>query len=84
MALVDAIFEPLQNRGFIPLPVFCDGDIALQFGTQSNHPLDTILKDCNRSLSAVWNILTSHSSSTDKTTNPFNHMEFLFSDNSQL
>ena len=35
MALVDAIFEPLQNRGFIPLPVFCDGDIALQFGTQS-------------------------------------------------
>lgn len=70
MDLVNAVLEPLQSKGFLPVPVFCDNELAAGFGTAKNHPLDTILSDCGMNLTAIWYILTAHSGNDGDINNP--------------
>jgi cobaltochelatase CobN len=71
MALVHSVLAPLKESGLLPVPVFCDEDIASQFGAREGHPLDKILSDCGKGLAAIWYLLAAHSSSADDSGNPF-------------
>jgi len=71
MDLVHAVLAPLQDRGFVPIPVFCDGDLSSHFGSAENHPLHALLSDCGKGLSAIWYALAAHSGSGDDAHNPF-------------
>lgn len=69
--LVNAIINPLQERGLLPVPVFCDGELASRLGTVKDHPLDAILSDCGKGLAAIWYLLAAHSSGGDDTDSLF-------------
>ena len=71
MALVHSVLAPLNENGLLPIPAFCDGDLASQFGARDGHPLDKILSDCGKGLTAIWYLLAAHSSSGDDSGNPF-------------
>ena len=70
MALVHATVEPLERKGFHPVLVFCDGDLASRFGARARHPLDDILVQCGPSLAAIWCMLATGAGS-EEITDPF-------------
>ncbi len=69
MALVDACITALESEGLMPLPIFCDRELAASI-SKGDHPLRKFLDDC-RSLSAIWNILLSHSSGNSESDSVF-------------
>ncbi|NLD91103.1 MAG: cobaltochelatase subunit CobN [Fibrobacter sp.] len=69
--LIKAAIEPLQNNNMLPVPVFCDGSIASQFGITKHHLLDTLLTECGAGLASIWYALAAHASNTDDSQNPF-------------
>ena len=71
MALVLAVIGPLQRKGFLAVPVFCESELAASFGMRSSHPLDRILRDCGNELAAIWCLLSTYSGSGDGFDNPF-------------
>lgn len=50
----------LCEKGFLPISIFCDWDLATTFGRDKNHPLHKILTDSGSRLSCILNGLFSH------------------------
>jgi cobaltochelatase CobN len=71
MALPLASAGALESRGFCPLPIFCDWDLATRFGNDPGHPLHRILSSCGDRLACIWNGLFSHTGSDPQQGSPF-------------
>ena len=71
MDLVHAALAPLESQGLLPVPIFCDGELASRFGAMKDHPLDRVLADCGQGLAGIWYLLGAHSGGEDDGSNPF-------------
>lgn len=71
MALPLSAVRALEKRGFAALLVFCDFELATQFGQNDVHPLHRILLSCGNRLACIWNGLFSHTGAHEDNTSPF-------------
>ena len=71
MALPTAASAALSSCGFLPLPIFCDWDLATRFGKDEDHPLHRILSACGKRLACIWNGLFSHTGADPNGASPF-------------
>jgi cobaltochelatase CobN len=71
LSLPRALASALCEKGFLPIPIFCDWDLATTFGRDGNHPLHKILEDCGSHLSCILNGLFSHTGSHPDDKSPF-------------
>jgi cobaltochelatase CobN len=71
MALPVFAVRALEKRGFFPLLIFCDWELATQFGKSDTHPLHRILSACGDQLTCIWNGLFSHTGAHEDNISPF-------------